>query len=468
MTDFLQPTVDLARALLEHERESPPEPPLSPARIRELIDVAPPEMGLGLERALQLVASVVEITPLTSGRRFFNQLFAGREPAAASTEMLTSLLNTSMYTYKVAGVHALIENEVLAKMGRLAGFEDADGTFVPGGSLGNLVGMTLAVNERRPDFRDHGLDGPRLRVYASAEGHYSVRKSAGMMGIGRDHVRRVATDEQGRMCPQDLAAKIAEDLEAGHEPTCIVATAGTTVRGAFDPIDALADVAGRHDLWLHVDGAFGGSLLLHPEHRRRLAGLERADSFIWDAHKMMGIPMPCSALLVARKGLLHKHFQEAADYLYQQDTEDLNLGLKSIQCGRRNDAFKLWAAWQALGDEGWARRIDRQFELVAHARARVLREPDLELVDEPQAINLCFAVDGCRADVLCERLSASGESLVGYGVVHGRKIIRLVTANPDLDDADIDRFFDGLLIEAARLRATAPDSEPVAAEAVSR
>ena len=468
MTDFLQPTLDLAHALLEHERESPPDPPLSPERIRELIELGPPEQGLGLERALGLVGEVVEMTPMTSGRRFFNQLFAGREPAAASTEMLTSLLNTSMYTYKVAGVHALIENEVLARMGRLAGFEDADGTFVPGGSLGNLVGLTLAVNERRPDFRDHGHDGRRLLVYTSAEGHYSVRKSAGMMGLGRDNVRRVATDEEGRMCPLDLDRRIVEDLEAGHEPACVVATAGTTVRGAFDPIDELADVTTRHDLWLHVDGAFGGSLLLHPEHRRRLAGLERADSFIWDAHKMMGIPMPCSALLVARRGLLHKHFQEAADYLYQQDSEDLNLGLKSIQCGRRNDAFKLWAAWQALGDEGWARRIDRQFELVNHARARVLKEPNLELVDEPQAINLCFAVDGCRADVLCERLSASGESLVGYGVVHGRKIIRLVTANPDLDESDVDRFFDGLLAEAARLRIEAERVESQRDEAQSR
>ena len=463
MTDFLAPTLDLARTLLEREQASPPEPPLAPDQIRSLVDLEPPGHGLGLERALEVVGTVAELTPMTSGRRFFNQLFAGREPASASAEMLTSLLNTSMYTYKVAGVHALIENEVLARMGELVGFDEVDGTFVPGGSLGNLVGMSLAVNERRPEFREHGHEGPRLRVYTSAEGHYSVRKSAGMMGLGRENVRTVAVDEAGRMSATDLARKIVEDSSAGHEPTCVVATAGTTVRGAFDPIDELADVAREHGLWLHVDGAFGGSLLLHPVLRRRLRGIERADSFVWDAHKMMGIPMPCSALLVSRRGLLHRHFQEAADYLYQQDSEDLNLGLKSIQCGRRNDALKLWAAWQALGDDGWARRLERQFELLAHARQRVLDEATLELVDEPQCINLCFAVEGCRADVLCERLGAIGESLVGYGVVHGRKIVRLVTANPDLGVADLDRFFDGLLAEAARLRALQPASAEVCA-----
>lgn len=451
MTDFLESTHDIARSLLDHEQRSPVEPAVPPDRARERVELEPPEAGLGLSEALERVRDVVEITPKTSGRRFFNQLFAGREPAAASAEMLTGLLNSSMYTYKVAGVHTLIENTLLERMGRLAGFTDCDGTFTPGGSLGNLVGLTLAVNEQRPAFRESGHDGPRLRVYVSAEGHYSVRKSAGMIGLGRENVRRVSVDEDGGMCPEDLHRKIVEDLEEGHEPVCVVATAGTTVRGAFDPIDALADVAGRHGLWLHVDAAFGGSLLLHPQLRERLAGVERADSLVWDAHKMMGIPLPCSAVLVARRGLLHRHFHEAADYLYQQDSEDLNLGTKSMQCGRRNDALKLWAAWQALGDEGWAKRLERQFALTAYARKRVLAEELLELADEPQCITLCFVVRGCRSDVLCERLGAIGESQVGFGVVKGRKVIRLVTSNPELDEADLDRFFDGLLEEARRL-----------------
>ncbi len=460
MTDFLGRTFELARQLLDAERRSPSEPALPPHQVETLVDVALPRRGRGEDELYRLLERVVAATPKTSSRRFFNQLFAGREPAAAAGELLASLLNTSMYTYKVGGVHVLIEREVTRRMAELAGFPDGDGTEASGGSLANLVAMIVARNEAAPQFRDHGAGAPgasaaqRLVVYVSDEGHYSIRKNAGMIGIGRSNVRRVPIDALGRMDARSLAAMLDLDRAAGALPVCVVATAGTTVAGAFDPIRAIAEITRRAGVWLHVDGAFGGSFLLHPELRAKLDGLELADSFAWNPHKMMGIPLPCSMILMRQRGLLHKHFNETADYLFQQDDADLNLGTKSIQCGRRNNVLKLWAAWQALGDQGWAARIERQVALARYAAERIRRDPELLLHLEPECLNVCFEVREKPSQLVCERLSDQGLAVIGYGLWNGRKVIRLVTVNPEVSEHEIDR----LLADTKRVAAALPQT----------
>jgi glutamate/tyrosine decarboxylase-like PLP-dependent enzyme len=166
-------------------------------------------------------------------------------------------------------------------------------------------------------------------------------------------------------------------------------------------------------------------------------------------------------VLVRRRGLLHRHFNETADYLFQQDDADLNLGTQSMQCGRRNDALKVWAAWQALGDEGWARRIERQVALARHACALVAARPGFELVHEPECLNVCFAVRGKSAVAICERLGRDGLALIGYGAVRGRKVLRLVTVHAEIERSDLDRLFEDIERVAAEL----PDEEAVAVTA---
>ena len=440
--------IDIALAHTVREQTTDPTTLKRPDEIRAEVDLSLPQKGLGPEAAMDKLGAVVGLTPTTAGPRFFNQLFAGREPSAGAAEMLTALLNSSMYTYKIAGVHSLIETQMIRRLCEAAGFEDGDGTFVPGGSIGNLVGMVMAAFEARPDYRDQGMAGKRLRVYASAAGHYSVPKNAGILGLGRSNVVQIPVDASGRMQADELALAIEQDLADGHQPMCVIATAGTTVAGAFDPLVEIGAVARDHGLWFHVDGCFGATFLLHSEQRLKLKGIEQADSMTFNPHKMMGVPLPCAAVLVRENGLLRKHFNEAADYLFQQDTEDMNLGTKSIQCGRRNDALKLWAAWQDLGDEGWERRIDRQLLLLNHARDRVVTEELLELACEPESLTLCFVVKDKPSDVLCDRMAEQGLAQVGFGVVGGREVVRLVTVNPELEPADIDRFFDDLLAVA--------------------
>ena len=221
----------------------------------------------------------------------------------------------------------------------------------------------------------------------------------------------------------------------------VLATAGTTVRGAYDPISAIADVCEESGFWLHVDGAMGGSAVLSERHGALLEGSERSDSFAWDAHKLLGVPLSCSAILVRERGQLFDSLSEQATYLFQNDSDEYDLGEISLQCGRRNDALKLWAAWQHHGDRGFGERIDRLFALTRYAESIVENDPDLELACPVESITVCFEVKGYRSDALCEALRRSGQAIVGYSIVGSRKVVRLAVTNGAHTEADLDRFF---------------------------
>jgi glutamate/tyrosine decarboxylase-like PLP-dependent enzyme len=248
-----------------------------------------------------------------------------------------------------------------------------------------------------------------------------------------------------------LKELIAGDLANDLVPVVIVATAGTTVAGAFDPIREIAEVAAQHGIWLHVDGAFGGSVLLSGEHRHLLDGSELSDSFTWNPHKMMGVPLPCSAVLLRQKGLLNKNLSETAEYLFQEDDDELNPGTRSIQCGRRNNALKLWAAWQLHGDDGYEARVHRQFWLAHRATEMIQADPELQLSIEPQSVNVCFEVKGKSSAAICHYLDVEARLKVGHGVVNGRSALRLVCVNPDLTEADLRLALDEIKAVAAKL-----------------
>lgn len=455
------------RYIAEHEGAAP-KPPRPAGRAAAELPLDLPRSGLGESEALRRLESLVMATPTTSGPRFMNQLFGGREPLAATAEALTAVLNNSMYTYKAAGPQVLAERTVLERMLELSGFAGGDGLFAPGGSMSNLAAMLIARNERVPGAREHGFDGRRRTVYTSAERHYSLAKNCAMIGVGRENLRSVETDRDGRMKPEALRAAIERDTAAGLEPMMIVATSGTTVIGAFDPLGPLADARDDYGLWLHVDGAFGGTALLHPATRGLLDGLDRADSFTWDAHKAMGVPLTCSVALTRRPGLTQAHFDEHADYLFQDDAghDDpwLNPGTRSLQCGRRNDALKLWALWQAMGDNGFEHRVGRILGLTRHAAGRVEAEPDLDLTLEPPWVNLCFEVRGRCSEAICSILNDSGRLKVGYGTVRGRRVIRMVFTNPALTADSVDRALDDVL-DAARQAPASDNSVPGRGEA---
>jgi len=452
MTEALAAFEELVREHLDEEVEQPVRPPLDPQQAFEELDLGLDEEGLPFGDVVDRLRGVLASTPSTASSRFFNQLFGGRDGAAVLGDALASVLNNSMYTYKVAGVHVLIELELVQRMGAMMGFDEPEGVFTPGGSLSNLAGLVMARGEAMPDLKDKGADGRVGRVYTSEDGHYSVRKAAGMLGIGRDNVVKIPTDEAGRMRPEALSEAIAADKAEGYVPLAVNATAATTVLGAFDPVDAIADVCEEHGVWLHVDAAYGGTMVFHPDFADRFAPMRRADSITWDAHKMMGVPLTCSVILVKHKGLLTKHLNETASYLFQDDTDDLNPGTRSLQCGRRNSILKLWTAWKAHGDAGFRQRVEALRDLTLYARGKVADHPELSLVKEPESLNLCFTVDGVPAEALCTAMNRQGRAMVGHAYVDGEAVVRQVFLDPTMGEGDIDVFFDELHTVAATLR----------------
>ncbi|KAM4701083.1 cysteine sulfinic acid decarboxylase isoform 2-T2 [Discoglossus pictus] len=376
---------------------------------------------------------------------------------------MSETLNTSQYTYEVAPVFVLMEEEVLQTLRRFIGWNTGDGIFCPGGSLSNMYAMNVARFHRFPYCKEKGLSElPKLAVFTSQESHYSVQKGAAFLGIGTDNVILVQTNDRGKMLPEDLEQKIQEAKSKGSFPLLVSATCGTTVLGAFDPLHEVADVCQRHGLWLHVDAAWGGSALLSKKHRHLLNGIERADSVAWNPHKMLGVGLQCSAFLLQdTTGLLVRCHAAHATYLFQTDKfYDIkyDTGDKSIQCGRKVDSLKLWLMWKALGTEGLERKVDEAFEHTGYLVEEMKKREGFCLVTEPEFVNLCFwyvppSLRGKRdspdfwnrlgkvAPAIKEKMVKEGSMMVGYQPQGNRvNFFRQVVVNPEVTKEDLDFF----------------------------
>ena len=192
-------------------------------------------------------------------------------------------------------------------------------------------------------------------------------------------------------------------------------------------------------------------MLLSNEHRSLLDGLADVDSFTWDAHKLMGVPLTSSVCLFRERGLLEKHLAEIADYLFTPDDPLLDPGLTSLQCGRRNDALKVWAAWKQLGDDGYASRINNMLEMAKYAGTKVEQSPHLSLIRDPESINVVFTIDGVDPHDLCQSLLEHARAMVGYATVDDVPVVRLAIAAPSTREA-IDTFFESVEQTAKELR----------------
>ncbi len=434
----------IANLLLEHEEESPVVAPIPPNELYEQLDLELDEAPASEAFFEKTLKALVLNTPRTATRLFFNQLFGGRNSKATLGDLLAVLLNNSMYTYKVAGPQVGIEKEILKQVCRQIGYgKDSNGTFAPGGSMSNFMALLMARDAYNSNIKTEGVSG-KLTLYTSTESHYSVPKNAAFAGIGRDQVRYIETNEKGQMKVSLLAQTIEKDIAAGYTPFFVNATAGTTVLGAFDAIEPIAEVCKKHKLWLHIDGAYCGSVIFSESYKHLVSGLHLSDSFSFNAHKMLGTPLTCSIIVTQQKKHLYDSFSNDAAYLYQTDGDEFNLGKTSIQCGRRNDALKLWTLWKSVGTTGLEGIVDQQFELADVARDYIRNHPDYTLYSFDESISVCFNYKDVPAQALCTALYENGALMVGFGTFRNTEFIRLVTINAGNSEDEILAFFNVL------------------------
>ncbi len=450
--------------ILHYIREKDDEQPVvnyrNPSSLQQILKASVGDEPVGEEEFLKMMDQYLEFAVKTGNKQFLNQLYSGFNLPAFIGDMLTTLTNTSMYTYEVAPAATIIEKEMIALMNSYAGYPDGDGIFLTGGSNGNLVAMFTARNQMLPESRFHGYDRTEnLVVFINEQAHYSFETAANLLGIGAKNVIKVKAGPDGRMIPNELEQSIEQAIQNGQKPFFVAVTCATTLLGAYDPIDEIAEITGKYGLWLHADGAFGGSIILSNKHRHLMKGIEKTDSFVWNPHKLMNIPLVCSALLVKQKGMLQHNITDLnTDYIFHDSEEVEDLGKKSIQCGRHVDAVKLWFAWKYFGKKGYARCMDNLIEMANHAEEIINNHPRLELMAPRQSFSVCFHYVPENGEnpnefnlAIREKLRKSGHSIVNYGYMDKELTIRLVAANGELQTKDIEQFIKYFLKTAQSL-----------------
>ncbi|XP_058975350.1 cysteine sulfinic acid decarboxylase-like [Musca domestica] len=442
---------------------------VQPDELKKLIDLKIEEnQNYTLEEIQKICQQVIRYSVKTSHGRFHNQLFGQMDPYGLAGSWITEALNTSAYTFEVAPVFSLIETEIVRKVCELCGYGQGDGIFSPGGSISNMYGVVLARYRQFPEIKSKGMFGiPPLVIFTSEESHYSFKKAAHWLGFGVENCVMVKTNDRGQMLPEDLELKILEAKAHGKVPLFVNATAGTTVLGAFDDFNRIADVCQRHELWMHVDACLGGSALLSYKNRHLLKGLEKSDSFSWNPHKSLGAPLQCALFLTRHAELLPQANSTAVHYLFQQDKfydVSYDTGNKSIQCGRKIDAFKFWIMLKARGYGSFGRLVDHALDMSKLFMEKMKRRQGYRLVMEDyQYTNVCFwyVPQSMRnqkedekwwqklyevAPKVKEFMIRQGTLMMGYSPLQYRNIgnfFRMVfTCFPVMQEAELDFILD--------------------------
>ncbi|MFI0988183.1 pyridoxal phosphate-dependent decarboxylase family protein [Streptomyces exfoliatus] len=364
-------------------------------------------------------------------------------------EAVLSAVNSSLDTWDQSAGGTLIERKLVDwTTGRIGLGPAADGVFTSGGTQSNLQALLLAREEAKTD------DLSRLRIFSSECSHFSVQKSATLLGLGHDAVVSIPVDRNKRMQSVVLAAELAACRAEGLVPMAIVATAGTTDFGSIDPLPEIAALADEYGAWMHVDAAYGCGLLASPTRRHLLEGIERADSVTVDFHKSFFQPVSSSAVLV-RDGATLRHATYHADYLNPRRTvaEQIpNQVDKSLQTTRRFDALKLWMTLRVMGADGVGQLFDEVCDLAAEGFALLAADPRYDVVVEPQLSTLVYRYipeavtspeDIDRANLHARKaLFASGEAVVAGTKVDGRQYLKFTLLNPETTVADIAAVLD--------------------------
>jgi glutamate/tyrosine decarboxylase-like PLP-dependent enzyme len=423
------------------------ERPPSAVEVDRLVgaDRALPADGESVEELLVACADV-----LAGGRRttptFFGYVQSPPAPVAVVADLLVSAADQNLTSWRSGPTAAAVEQQTLRWLGEFVGFDDAaSGIVVSGGSAANLTALLVALRAvTGPDD-----DRRTMRVYASAETHFSVAKAATALGVA---LVPVAVDGERRLDPAALRTAIDADRAAGLLPICVVANAGTTSTGAVDPLEAVATVASDAGVWLHVDGAYGAPAAADPASRHLFAGLHRADSLCIDAHKWLYAPVDCSALLVHDATVTARAFGAGADdyvrVLATQPAETFAFWDHGLELSRRFRALKLWATLRLHGARRLAAAIGEDIRLAAHLAELVDAAEDFELLAGPGLSICCFRhapahVDEPALDAHNERilqaLQRDGRVYLSNATVDGRFALRACITNFRTTRADVER-----------------------------
>ncbi len=431
----------IAEAWRGFDHARPGQPPVD-AQVEQLLRSPLPEGPTPAEEVMADAARILDETIAQPRPRYFAFVGSSGLEIGVLGDALASCFDANLAVW--AGAATEIEDQAVRWVGELIDYPAGGGAFTSGGTISNLTALAAARERAMPGVRRDGLVGRRGAVYCSDEAHYSVDRAAEVLGLGAAGVRSLPVDEHRRMRAAETAEAIDRDRAAGIEPVAVIATAGTTLTGAIDPIDELADVCAERGVWLHVDGAYGLPAAAASSTRDSFHGLDRADSVSLDAHKWLYLPKACGVVLVRDRNHLLAAFSHNEGYLPHEHTEDHAADV-TLEYSRPFRALKLWLAFRAHGAAAFRAAIERNLGQARLLVTEIGRHDDLELLtDQPQLSIVPFRhVPSAGADLnahnaaLARELQVDGRVYVAPAEVDGRVYLRPCFVNYRTTDDDV-------------------------------
>ena len=420
-------------------------PAATVAELEKLFDEPLPEKGTSIEEILRRFREDIAANAMgVPSPKYFGQFNPTPLPIGVWADALCSLLNQNAGAWRNGPTSAMIEARAIRWLCDLLNYGPRSfGTLASGGSEANLIALKCARDRVASTIKDRGVRSARgdLVVYASEQCHYSIDKSVDLLGLGRESLRKIPTDDRFHIRTDALQEEIAKDRDAGRLSCCIVGVAGTTSTGVIDPLEELAAIARERGCWYHIDAAYGGPLAFSGKHKAKLSGIERADSITFDPHKWMFVPFACGATLVRDGGrVLRDAFDMSPEYLSEDrggDDVEFDFFRYGQMGTRRSNSLKLWMAMKFMGREGYAQTVERQIDLTNYLAARLDERKGFKRVGEVETAVCCFrylpesvsSLDGVEQDRIQQRLQQtierSGEAWLTTTILHGRRALRV-------------------------------------------
>jgi glutamate/tyrosine decarboxylase-like PLP-dependent enzyme len=388
-------------------------------------------------------------------------------------EALVAALNPQLATVKRSQLASKIEHETVRWIGERVGRPgEFNGTFTSGGNEANFTGLALALAAKFPNAIEEGIAsiGSQPVLYASDEAHHSIDKSAGLLGVGRKALRRIPVDENVQLDPLILERTIETDLASGKKPFCVVATTGTTNTGAVDDLVAIAEICQRYDLWLHVDGAYGGSAIFSDQHRSLLRGIEQADSITIDPHKWLAMPLAAGVILTCHPEMLERAFAVAAPYMPKAaESKGLDNSRISTQWTRRMNSLKLWLTLRVHGRKAYEEHIDRQLNLARGFASWIQASEHFELAARQILPIVAFRFKAnlsqqnlaeAHASIV-EEVTRDGRRWISETRVNGSSVLRMMVISYLTEERHLRELGNALTEAASRLPLTGTRSAQV-------
>lgn len=399
--------------------------------------------------------------------RFFAYFSITGSAAGILGELLASALNVNAMLWKTSPAATELEEVVLDWLQQMVGLPPSfSGVINDTASVSTLCALAAAREAANLDIRRQGMAGrsdlPALCFYASAESHSSVEKAAIVLGIGRENFRAILSDANFRMDVGALKQAIEADIQAGRRPVGVIATLGTTSTTSIDPVREIAEICREHQIWLHVDAAYGGSAAVLPEIQEKFAGWEQADSIVINPHKWLFTPIDCSVLFCRRPHVLRQAFSLVPEYLRTKEEDEVtNLMDYGVALGRRFRALKLWMVIRSLGLAGMQQAI-REHIRFAHRLQRMLEQhPDFELLAPVPFSTLVFrlvpagkwSIEDLNKlnEQLLEKINQSGQVFLSHTKLGGKFGIRLAIGNLKTRWDDVSLAWEIIQNEAQQL-----------------